>query len=132
MDMKAKIFLIEDDREIAELLISYLKDAGYEVFWEENGRNALYKISQQDFSPDIIILDFFLPGMNGDKIARFLKFNDKTMHIPIILLTSRVIADTMKKLEYLNIDFLLFKPFSLEQLDEVIKNYLKKNGSKVS
>ncbi|MCM8833183.1 MAG: response regulator, partial [Candidatus Omnitrophica bacterium] len=81
---------------------------------------------------DLIIIDFLLPGMNGDKIIRFLKFNNKTKSIPIILITSRTIFDTIKKSELLNVDFLIFKPFTFDQLDEVIKKIFEKNGASVS
>lgn len=85
--MSKKILVVEDDTSLANLLQHRLKKMGYNVMYAHDGYTGL-KLAQKE-NPDLIVLDVLLPKINGYKICRLLKFDEKYKHIPIIMLTSR-------------------------------------------
>jgi DNA-binding response OmpR family regulator len=85
--MDKTILIIEDDISIVTLLKHRLGNLGYQVIYSNDGYGGL-KLAQTQ-SPDLIILDVLLPKMNGYKVCRLLKFDEKFSHIPVIMLTSR-------------------------------------------
>ena len=85
--MQKKILIIEDYQNIVEILKMRLTAMGYDVINAMDGQEGL-KMARNE-NPDLIILDVFLPKMNGYKVCRLLKFDAKYKHIPIIMLTSR-------------------------------------------
>ncbi len=112
---KAKILLVEDDRVQAKFVINFLEKKGYEVLWAEDGRAAI-KIVKTN-SIDLIILDIILPDINGYEVARWLKINNDTKGIPIIMLTARsALNDKIAGLEA-GADDYLPKPFDEAELN---------------
>ena len=85
--MQKKILIIEDYQNIVEILKMRLEALGYNVINAPDGQEGL-KMARSE-NPDLIILDVFLPKMNGYKVCRLLKFDAKYKDIPIIMLTSR-------------------------------------------
>jgi len=87
---KSRILIIEDETDFARALELLLSAKGYDVDSANDGLTGLEKARQGNpNNPDLIILDVMLPKINGYKIARLLKFDDKFRHIPIIMLTAR-------------------------------------------
>ena len=84
---KAKILFVEDSKSQAAATKDFLERAGYEVVWVENGMSAI-KIAKTE-PVDVIILDLELPDLNGNEVCRWLKVNEDTRGIPIIMLTAR-------------------------------------------
>jgi len=82
---KAKILLVEDDPLQAKIVKEYLESSGYEVIWVETGKLAIKTAKTQPI--DTIILDLVLPDLDGNEVCRWLKLNDDTKGIPIIILT---------------------------------------------
>lgn len=85
--MCKKILVIEDDISTVDLLRHRLTNMGYKVIYAYDGYTGL-ELAQKEY-PDLIILDVLLPKINGYKVCRLLKFDEKYQHIPIIMLTSR-------------------------------------------
>lgn len=85
--MKKKILIIEDYKNIVEILTMRLSSMGYTVISANDGQEGLTLARKE--KPDLIVLDVTLPKMNGYKISRLLKFDSKYKDIPIIMLTSR-------------------------------------------
>ena len=85
--MAARILIVEDDPDIAELVGRYLEKAGYSIAKVSNGRDALDAVRAKP--PDLVILDLMLPQIDGLEVCRLLRANDKTAGIPIIMLTAR-------------------------------------------
>jgi DNA-binding response OmpR family regulator len=107
-----KVFIVEDDPHIAELIQEKLKDEPFEISMEANGRIALEKALANHY--DIILLDVMLPEMNGNEICRQLRKNNITSII--IMLTSRSEEiDKVLGLE-LGADDYITKPFSPREL----------------
>lgn len=84
---KAKLLLVEDSKSQAEATKEFLERDGYEVDWVEDGKSAIMKARTQPV--DIVLLDYVLPDMNGDAVCRWLKLNENTRGIPIIMITAR-------------------------------------------
>lgn len=119
-----KILLVEDDQESAQLLKARLKSAGYEIGWAASGARGL-KIARLS-KPDLIILDVMLPDMDGYKICRLLKFDQKYQHIPIILLTGRQQKKDINLGRSVGADVYIVKPFDPEKLLNTVKNLMQK------
>jgi len=82
-----KILLVDDEEDILELLSYNLRREGYQAFGVMTGEAALKKVETD--TPDLIILDLMLPGIDGLEITRKLKSNPKTAKIPIIMLSAK-------------------------------------------
>lgn len=108
--MKAKILVVEDERDIVELLKYNLKKVDFEVDTVRNGADALQ--SAVDNTPDLILLDLMLPEVDGLIVCRLLKNDPRTKKIPIIMLTAKTEeSDRVTGLE-LGADDYITKPFS--------------------
>jgi CheY-like chemotaxis protein len=111
---KQRILLIEDDFDVAEMLMLYFQSQGYDIFHAEDGNIGIEK-ARAAF-PHIILLDVMLPYMDGYEICRRLRQFSLTRYIPIIFLTQRdERADRVKGLE-LGADDYITKPFDVEEL----------------
>ncbi len=112
---KAKILLVEDSKAQAELVRNFLEKTGYEVIWAENGKSAIK--TAKTMSVDIILMDLMLPDISGNEVCRWLKLNDNTRGIPIIMLTAKdAITDKVAGLEA-GADDYLPKPYNEIELN---------------
>ncbi len=82
-----RILIVDDYPNLVRVLTMRLQSEGYEVLSSADGLDGLFKARTE--SPDLILLDVLLPKMDGFKICRLLKSDEKRRHIPIIMLTSR-------------------------------------------
>jgi PleD family two-component response regulator len=121
---KAKILIIEDDLDVAEMLNAYFRVQGYEVFtvnWGEDGVRSCLTVH-----PDLVILDIRLPDIDGYEVARRLRGDRRTAEVPIIFLTEkRERADRLQGLE-LGADDYITKPFDVQELRLRVRNALKR------
>jgi DNA-binding response OmpR family regulator len=108
------ILVVEDDRDIAELIAHYLGRAGHESTLVGNGPDAL--ASARERPPDVLVLDLMLPGLDGLEVCRAMRADRLTADVPIIMLTARAEeADRVAGLE-LGADDYVTKPFSPKEL----------------
>lgn len=121
---KTTILIIEDEKNIRELIKYNLQDDGYLVSEEVSGDSGLRRI-QQDF-PDLVLLDLMLPGMDGLSVCKAVKQNQKTASIPVIMLTAK--GEEIDKVLGLEIgaDDYITKPFSPRELLARIKAVLRR------
>jgi two-component system alkaline phosphatase synthesis response regulator PhoP len=119
---KEKILIIEDEADLVKGLTLNLADEGYVVDWAADGREGLGKALED--SPDLIILDIMLPGMNGLDICRELR--QKKANIPVIMLTAK--GEEVDKVVGLEIgaDDYMTKPFSIRELLARVKAHLRR------
>jgi len=113
-DMQLSVLVVEDDAAIVTLLKYNLEKAGFIVRTADNGDEALILVDEQ--RPDIVLLDWMLPGMSGIIICKSLRKKEATANIPIIMLSARgEEADKVEGLE-VGVDDYLVKPFSPKEL----------------
>jgi len=124
--MAATILVVEDEPAIQELISYNLRQAGHVVFCAENAEQAMSVVN--DALPDLVLLDWMLPGMSGVEFARMLRHSTRTKTIPIIMLTAR--AEESDKIAGLEIgaDDYITKPFSPRELIARIKAVLRRRS----
>jgi two-component system phosphate regulon response regulator PhoB len=124
--MTPVILAVEDEPAILELLKVNLVDAGYEVLTSPDAENAEQLL--KDVLPDLVLLDWMLPGRSGLDWARSLRANPRTRELPIIMLTAR--ADEADKVVGLEawVDDYVTKPFSPRELKARIKAVLRRRA----
>lgn len=124
--MATSILIVEDEQDIRELLeFTFLRD-GYDVIAAETAEIALQKIDIK--LPDMIVVDWMLPGMDGIDLAKRLRRDELTADLPIVMLTARgEEADKLKSFAG-GIDDYITKPFSPRELLARVKALLRRSG----
>ncbi|MBU0548655.1 MAG: response regulator [Candidatus Omnitrophica bacterium] len=121
---KKRILLIEDEADMVYALTLQLEAIDCEVSSAKDGQTGLGMARKE--KPDLIILDLMLPKMDGYKVCRMLKFDERYKKIPIIMLTARI-QDQDKKLgQEVGADAYITKPFDSKELLDKISALLKK------
>lgn len=112
---KAKVLLVEDDSIQANITKELLEKVGYEVLWAADGINAIKTVKSE--RPDIILLDLILPGLDGYEVCRWLKLDESTKGIPVIMLTvKKELSDKISGLQ-IGADDYLPKPYNELELN---------------
>ncbi len=126
--MKAKILIVDDERDILELVSYNLQKEGFQIETSQNGEDALKKIRSDSF--DLLILDLMLPGIQGIELCKVLKSDNETAAIPIIMLTAK--SEELDKVLGLEMgaDDYITKPFSPRELVARVNAVLRRTGEK--
>lgn len=123
----ANVLIVEDDRDIADLMSHTLRKAGYETELVSTGPDALAR-ARANTAPDAIVLDVMLPGIDGLQVCRTLRSGPATATIPIIMVTARGDeADRVAGLD-MGADDYLTKPFSPRELVARVRALLRRAG----
>lgn len=123
---KKSILVVDDEEDILELVRFNLSREGYRVLAAMSGEEALKTTRLQ--LPDLLVLDLMLPGIDGLEVTRRLRADDRTRHIPIVMLTAKgEEADVVTGLE-LGADDYVVKPFSPRILAARIKAVLRRRS----
>ncbi|MDR3425968.1 MULTISPECIES: phosphate regulon transcriptional regulator PhoB [Silvimonas] len=128
--MPANILLVEDEPAIQELISFNLTQAGHHVMRADSAESAAHIV--RNALPDLILLDWMLPGMTGIEFARKLRGEERTRQIPLIMLTAR--SDEQDKIIGLDTgaDDYITKPFSPRELQARIKSVLRRRSPQVT
>jgi two-component system alkaline phosphatase synthesis response regulator PhoP len=122
--MRKNILIVEDEKDIIEVLRYYLEKENYRVHVAQDGFNALELASK--IVPNLILLDLMLPRLDGIETCRRLKADERLRDIPVIMLTAKAEeADKVKGLE-IGADDYVTKPFSAKELIARIKAHLRR------
>ena len=126
----ATILVVEDEPAIQELIAYNLKQAGHLPLRADNAEQALNLVANA--LPDLVLLDWMLPGLSGIEFARRLRADRRTRAIPIIMLTAR--TDEQDKLQGLETgaDDYITKPFSPRELNARIKAVLRRRAPEMT
>ncbi len=123
MNIKPTILVVDDVEKNLRLFEAYLVPEGYNVIVAHDGAEGIEKVKEHD--PDVILLDVMMPKMNGFEVAKYLKENDETKIIPIVMVTAlNQVKDRIKALEAGTDDF-LSKPVDNTELQARIKSLVK-------
>ena len=128
--MSATVLVVEDEPQIQELLAVNLEHAGHKVLRAASAEEAEAAIRAE--LPDVLVLDWMLPGESGIALARKLRSNERTRDLPILMLTARAMEqDKITGLEA-GADDYLTKPFSPRELTARIKAVLRRRAPQLS
>lgn len=119
---KKTILIVDDEHDLVETVQMRLELEGFECLAAHDGNHGLEQA--QNEKPDLIVLDLMLPGMNGYKICRLLKFDERYKQIPIIMLTAQAQQEDRSLGEETGADLYMTKPFSVEELVAKIHEFL--------
>jgi two-component system phosphate regulon response regulator PhoB len=125
-EQKKTVLVVEDEEDILALLHFNLIKAGYEVVCAARGEEALTAIAAG--TPDLILLDLMLPGIDGLEICRRLRDDPATGEIPIIMLTARGEEEDVVRGLDLGADDYVTKPFSIKVLLARIQSVLRRRS----
>jgi len=124
------ILVVEDEDAIREMLVMVLEQASLSVIAVASAEEAQHSLADNT-KPDLILLDWMLPGISGVELARRLKQDDLYKELPIILLTARgEEEDKVRGLE-IGADDYMTKPFSPKELVARIKAVLRRSGKSI-
>lgn len=125
MSKTTRVLIIEDHKDIAELLYEYFERREYELDYASDGRMGFNLASQNEY--DVILLDLMLPEMDGLDVCRKLREESKVF-TPILMLTARdTLADKVAGLD-MGADDYLVKPFEILELEARIKALMRRRG----
>ena len=124
--MATSILIVEDEPEIRELLNFSLVRAGFDVAEAASGEMALQHLDNK--LPDILNVDWMLPGMSGVELAKRLRRDELTNKLPLLMLTARSEETDLLKSFESGIDDYMSKPFSPRELVARIKALLRRTG----
>ncbi len=129
--MVAQILLVEDEKDIAELIMLQLKKHGHQVTHLTDGKEALahiqseHALSSKDY--DLFILDRMLPGLSGVEICKFIRFFNKTKTKPILFLTAMGEAEQIVEGLNAGADDYVTKPYKADILSARIDSLLRRS-----
>jgi len=121
MQNKKRILLVEDTVAILKLTKFRLEKAGFEVITAIDGQTALEAVKND--SPNIILLDYGLPDIDGNEVCRRIRSDQRYKAIPIIMFTASV--ENLKLIKESGADDGILKPYEAEELITKIRKYLR-------
>lgn len=118
------VIIVEDEKDLAELLAFNLEKEGYSTTCVHDGKLGLKRIEAE--YPDLILLDLMLPGMPGTEVCKALRKNPNTAHIPVIMITAK--GDEIDRVVGFEVgaDDYIIKPFSMREVILRIKALMRR------
>jgi CheY-like chemotaxis protein len=124
MEIQKKVLVADDDREISDVIKNALEGAGYQVFVANDGNEALELAKLR--KPDVAVLDILMPGLDGVRVASYIKLDVETRNTAVVLLTGYIDKENEKQVrESLRGVQFLSKPFTIQELLQIVENALK-------
>jgi two-component system phosphate regulon response regulator PhoB len=124
MDEKITVLVVEDEAHIRRVLEYNLKLDGFEVYLAEDGAAGLKLATEKQ--PDVILLDWLMPVMNGLQVLKKLKNDSYTENIPVFMLTAKGMLNDVTQALDIGADDYITKPFNPTQLGKTIREKLEK------
>lgn len=120
-----RLLVVDDDRDLCDLLAEYLTDEGYEVARAYGGRDALRKARHE--KPDALLLDLLMPDLSGTNVARALRSDEETADLPIVVFSGDDASLSLAR-EILPAGSLA-KPFTLDEIGVAVRLALGDRGA---
>jgi DNA-binding response OmpR family regulator len=122
--MAKKILIVEDDKFLRELITKKLKDEGYETVGAGDGEEGLDKAKKE--SPDMVLLDLILPGIDGFEVLSKIKDDPALSSIPVVILSNLGQREEVEKgLKMGAVDYMIKAHFTPGEITEKVKTVLK-------
>ncbi|MDY6954055.1 MAG: response regulator [Thermodesulfobacteriota bacterium] len=117
-----RVLIVDDDHTIQRLFSNILKERKFETETASDGFEAGMKI--MTFKPDLIVLDLFMPGMDGFEVCKLIRKNPATTHIKVLAITGHDTAEDRKRIIHAGAEGYLVKPVAKETLVEHVEGLL--------
>jgi two-component system phosphate regulon response regulator PhoB len=124
MNKRISVLVVEDEEHIRRVLQYNLQLDGFEVHQADNGARALEIAAE--LMPDLILLDWMMPGMDGLEVLSKLKQDKKTENIPVFMLTGKGMMADVGRALYEGADDYITKPFDPTQLGKTLRKKMEK------
>lgn len=125
--LKRKVLVVDDHEELVQTIILFLEATGeYDCAAAYDGFEAGLRV--MTFAPDLVLLDLFMPQMDGFQVCRRLKADPKTQHVRILVMTAYAEKENLDKARVCGADECLVKPFTMETLKQRIEILLDKQA----
>ena len=124
--MAATILIVEDEADLSELMRYNLEAEGFRVVTSESGDEAVERI--RDGVPDLILLDWMLPGLSGIELMRRWRSREETSRVPVIMVTARGEEEERVRGLATGADDYMVKPFSMPELVARIQALLRRSS----
>jgi twitching motility two-component system response regulator PilH len=121
---KHKVLIIEGNEKHRNQLATRLETSGFKVEMASDGLDGLNAVRRGH--PDLVILDIMLPGLDGHKICRMIKFDRKFGHIPVVVLTSRDLDDVAELAKQVKADAFCLKSTKTPVLIDIIRKLIER------
>ncbi len=121
-DKPKKILILDDNEDILEMVKEAMLSEGYDAESLTHTNDILAEVHQ--YQPDLVLMDYLLPRINGGELCYQIKHHPDTAHIPVLMLSAY--PKVIGSLGDYGSDGLIAKPFSLEELTGAVKNLLDK------
>ncbi len=118
-----RILVVDDEIDLVETVRFSLELEGFEVLVAYNGEEGLNLARKEN--PDLILLDLMLPKLDGYKVCRLLKFDERYKHIPILMLTAKIQEKDKEMGLETGANEYITKPFDMDELMKKVKGYLQ-------
>jgi excisionase family DNA binding protein len=123
-DDRVRVLIVDDDPEIIQLFVDVLQSDGrFELATAQTGYDA--GVLTQQFNPDIVVLDYMLPDINGNVVCRTIRDNPDLVHIKILIISGMVNPAEVDKLMEAGADEFIKKPFNIENVIDHILQLVK-------
>ena len=120
---RGRVLVVDDEPDLVRVLEFGLKASGYTVEVASDGQEGLKKA--REIKPDVILLDLMLPKLDGYKVCRLLKFDDRFKHIPIIILSARTQEGDQTLALEMGANRFVTKPYDFTEILGYIETLLK-------
>lgn len=120
--MTKKILLVDDEDDIRKVVTFRLKKAGYEVLAAVNGKEGVEAVKK--YLPDLVIMDYRMPVMDGVEASKRITQDSATKHIPVLFMTASSANMTLEMITGSGAVDFINKPFEADQLMEKIRSVL--------
>jgi CheY-like chemotaxis protein len=115
------VFVVEDDEQIAGMLLDLLEDEGYRVWTGVDGMALTAALADP---PALVLLDVMMPGMDGIEFCRRLKANPDTSHVPVVFITAAPTDLLAARLNTISYEGLIRKPFTIDEILNTVDRYV--------
>ena len=112
--MSSKVLVVDDEEDYRLIIHDVLKAAGMEIKTASNGSEALTAL--KSFHPDVVLVDWMMPKMDGEKFCRELRQDKRFKALPVLMLTVRQTADEELEALHFGVDDYIVKPFKPDEL----------------
>lgn len=124
---RPRVLVVDDEPDLVRILEFGLKAAGYAVETAPDGQEGLKKARES--KPDVILLDLMLPKLDGYKVCRLLKFDERYKHIPIVILSARTQEGDQALAHEMGANRFLTKPYEFSEILDHIQALLKESAA---